>query len=105
MKGFSQIYQVDYDETFAPVVKWDSIHILLTLAARFDLKIHQMDVKTTFLNSNLEHAIYMELPPGSPDYGVDGVIWKLKRSLYGLKQTSRSWYQKAKEEFAQLGFT
>ena len=48
-KGFSQIYQVDYDETFTPVVKWDSIHILLMLAAQYDLKVHQMDVKTVFL--------------------------------------------------------
>src|SRR5258708_88914 len=99
VKGFSQIYQVDYDETFAPVVKWDSIRILLTLATRFDLEIHQMDVKTAFLNSDLKHAIYMEPPPGSPDYGANGVVWKLERSLYGLKQASRAWYQKAKEEF------
>ena len=104
-KGFSQVYQVDYDETFAPVVKWDSIRILLALAARFDLEINQMDVKTAFLNGNLEHAIYMEPPPGSPDYGADGVIWKLKKSLYGLKQASRSWYQKVKDEFGHLSFT
>src|SRR5258708_3509154 len=64
-----------------------------------------MDVKTTFLNSDLKHAIYMEPPPGSPDYGANGVLLKLQRSLYCLKQASRAWYQKAKEEFGQLGFT
>ena len=64
-----------------------------------------MDVKTAFLNSNLEHTIYMEPPPGSSDYGRDGIVWKLERSLYGLKQASRAWYQKAKEEFGQLSFT
>jgi len=64
-----------------------------------------MDVKTAFLNGDLEHAIYMEPPPGSPDYGANSVVWKLERSLYGLKQASRAWYQKAKEEFGQLGFT
>ncbi len=105
VKGFSQIYQVDYDETFAPVVKWDSIHILLVLTARYDLEVHQMDVKTAFLNGDLDHSIYMEPPPGSADYGSKGVVWKLEKSLYGLKQASRSWYQKAKEEFGRLGFT
>src|SRR5260221_209004 len=59
-KGFSQIYQVNYDETFTPVVKWDSICILLMLTAQYDLKVHQMDVKTVFLNGDLDHAIYME---------------------------------------------
>ncbi len=83
-KGFSQVYQVNYDETFAPVVKWDSICILLTLAAQYNLEVHQMDVKTVFLNSDLDHAIYMEPPPGSANYGSKGVVWKLKKSLYGL---------------------
>src|SRR5260370_11145993 len=68
-KGFSQEYQIDYDETFAPVVKWDSIHILLALAAQFDLEVHQMDVKTAFLNGDLEHSIYMEPPARSINYG------------------------------------
>ena len=103
-KGFSQIYQINYDKTFAPVVKWDSIHILLALTAQYDLEVHQMDVKMAFLNSDLDHAIYMEPPPGSANYRSKGVVWKLKKSLYGLKQASRSWYQKAKDEFGCLGF-
>ena len=59
-KGFSQSYLVDYEETFAPVVKWVSICILLTLATHLDLEVHQMDVKTAFLNRELEHTIYMD---------------------------------------------
>ncbi len=87
-KGFSQIYTIDYEETFAPVVKWVSIHILLTLATRFDLDVHRMDVKMAFLNGNLEHDIFMQPPPGSADYGQKNIIWKLQKSLYGLKQAS-----------------
>ena len=104
-KGFSQEYQINYDETFAPVVKWDSIQILLALAACFDLEVDQMDVKTAFLNSDLEHSIYMEPPPGSMDYGQPNIVWQLQKSLYGLKQASHAWYQKAKQEFENLGFT
>jgi hypothetical protein len=87
------------------VVKWTSIQILLALATHLDLEVHQMDVKTAFLNGDLEHSIYMEPPTGSADYGRPGIVWKLKKSLYGLKQASRSWYQKVKEEFTKLGFT
>ncbi len=90
MKGFSQSYQVNYDETFTPVIKWDSICILLNLAACLDLEIHQMDIKTAFLNGDLNHTIYMEPPPGSADFGTPGIVWKLEKSLYGLKQ-ALSW--------------
>ena len=87
-KGFNQIYAIDYNETFAPVIKWSSIRILLTLATQSDLEVHQMDVKTAFLNGDLEHEIFMSPPPGCADYGRKDIIWKLKKSLYGLKQAS-----------------
>jgi hypothetical protein len=86
VKGFSQVYAIDYDETFAPVVKWTSIQVLLS--AHLDLEVHQMDVKTAFLNGDLEHEIYMEPPPGCADYGQPDTVWKLEKSLYGLKQAS-----------------
>src|SRR5260221_185174 len=104
VKGFSQAYQINYDETFTPVIKWDSIHILLTLAAQLNLEIHQMDVKTAFLNGDLDHTIFMDPPPGSANFGIPNVVWKLEKSLYGLKQVLHAWYQKAKQEFSQLGF-
>ena len=103
-KGFNQVYSIDYDETFAPVVKWVSIRILLALAARLDLEVHQMDVKTAFLNGELEHEIFMSPPPGCPDYGSKDVVWKLEKSLYGLKQSSRAWYTKAKTELHKPQF-
>ena len=64
-----------------------------------------MDIKTAFLNRDLEHIIYMESPPGSSDFGSPDIIWKLEKSLYGLKQASCVWYQKAWEEFNCIGFT
>src|SRR5258708_4711904 len=105
MKGFSQVYHIDYEETFTPVAKWVSIRILLAIAMRLDLEVHQMDIKMAFLNSDLEHSIYMRPPPGSLDYGSQKMVWKLKKSLYGLKQVSHAWYQKAKVEFEKIGFT
>src|SRR5260370_21368748 len=105
VKGFSQAYLIDYDETFAPVIKWVSICILLALAAQLNLEVHQMDVKTAFLNRDLEHIIYMEPPPGCVDFGSSGIIWKLEKSLYGLKQASHAWYEKAQDKFNCLSFS
>jgi hypothetical protein len=103
-KGFSQVYEIDYSETFAPVVKWSSIRILLALAARLDLEVHQMDVTMAFLNGELEHEIFMQPPPGSADHGRSDIVWKLEKSLYGLKQASCAWYLKAKQELTKIGF-
>ena len=97
-------YSVDYEETFTPVVKWVSIQILLTLAAHLDLEVHQMDVKTAFLNGDLKHEIFMHPPPGCANGGND-VVWKLQKSLYGLKQASQLWYMKVKNELRKLTFS
>ena len=103
-QGFTQVHGIDYTETFAPVAKFTSIRALLALAAKLDLEIHQMDVKSAFLNGDLEEEIYMSPPPGFPP-ASDGYVWKLKKSLYGLKQASREWYKKVRTEFESLGFT
>jgi len=63
-RGFTQTFGVDYNETFAPIAKFVSIHCILALAAIEDMEIHQMDIKTTFLNGDLEEEIYMEQPQG-----------------------------------------
>jgi len=96
---------IDYEETFTPVVKWVSIRILLTLAAHLDLEVHQMDIKTAFLNRDLEHEIFMHPPPGCAEYGGNNMVWRLEKSLYGLKQASWSWYMKAKNELLKLAFS
>jgi Reverse transcriptase (RNA-dependent DNA polymerase) len=100
-RGFTQIEGIDYTETFAPVAKFTSIRTLLALAAHQNLELHQMDVKTAFLNGDLNEEIYMNLPPG---FRKPNVIWKLKKGLYGLKQASREWYKKIRTEFEALDF-
>ena len=92
-KGFSQKYGVDYEETFAPVAKFTSIRILLSLSAKYKLTVHQMDVKTSVLNGLLDEDIYMAQPDGFIDEVKPDHVCQLKRSLYGLKQSPRMWNQ------------
>jgi hypothetical protein len=92
-RGFTQTYGVDYNETFALVAKFVSIHCILALAAIEDMEIHQMDVKITFLNGDLEKEIYMEQPEGFTQEG-EHLVCKLHKSLHGLKQSPRAWNQK-----------
>lgn len=86
-KGFTQIPGQDFNYTFAPVARWESIRLLLALAAELDMTLRQVDVKTAFLNGPLDEEIYMRKPsilgPG---------FWRLLRGLYGLKQAGRQWY-------------
>jgi hypothetical protein len=84
VKGFTQTYGVDYNEIFALVAKFVSIRCILALAAIEDMEIHQMDVKTAFLNGDLEEEIYMEQPEGFTQEG-EHLVCKLHKSLYGLK--------------------
>ena len=93
-KGFSQKEGIDYTETFAPVAKFCSIRALLALAAQQDMEIHQMDVKTAFLNGDIDVDIYMKQPQGYVIKGKEDYVCKLHKSLYGLKQAGRAWYQK-----------
>ena len=92
-RGFTQTEGVDYHETYAPVVKMTSIRVLLSIVAIHDLELHQMDVKTAFLNGHLEEEIYMQQPEGFIARGNEHLVCKLKRTLYGLKQSPRVWYQ------------
>jgi transposase InsO family protein len=104
-KGYSQKEGIDYTETFAPVAKFASIRALLALAAHYDLEVHQMDVKTAFLNGDLEEDIYMVQPEGFVKTGQENMVCKLNKSLYGLKQASRAWYQKMDEALLKLHFS
>ena len=103
-KGFKQILGVDYDETFSPVAMFKSIRILLAIAAFHDYEIWQMDVKTAFLNGNLEEDVYMTQPEGFEDPKNAGRVCKLLKSIYGLKQASRSWNLRFDEEVKKLDF-
>ena len=103
-KGFSQKRGTDYDETFAPVAKFTSIRILFSLAAKYSLSLHQMDVKTAFLNGLLGDDIYMVQPDGHIDGDHPDFVCQLKRSLYGLKQSPRMWNQTIDKFMLELDF-
>ncbi|KAK8708413.1 hypothetical protein V6N13_059455 [Hibiscus sabdariffa] len=103
-KGFRQIHGVDYDETFSPVAMIKSIRILLAVAAFHDYEIWQMDVKTAFLNGKLEEDVYMTQPEGFVTPENAGKVCKLQRSIYGLKQASRSWNLHFNEAIQEFGF-
>ena len=87
-KGFTQKEGIDYKETFSPVSKKDSLRIIMTLVAHFDLELQKMDVKTAFLNGNLEEEVYMKQPEGFSCSSGEHLVCKLKKSIYGLKQAS-----------------
>ncbi|KAG3088370.1 hypothetical protein PI125_g18375 [Phytophthora idaei] len=104
IKGFLQEYGIDYNEIFSQVIRMEVLRPLLTIAALLDLEIHQMDVKTAFLNGFLEEEIYMAQPEGFKIPGKEHLVCKLLKSLYGLKQAPRVWYQTLSAFLESLGF-
>jgi hypothetical protein len=103
-KGYSQVEGIDFGEIFSPVAKLTSIRFILSIAAAFDLEVEQMDVKTTFLHGDLEEEIYMKQPEGFVVKGKKELVCKLKKSLYGLKQSPGMWYQKFDTYILELRF-
>ncbi|KAL9247573.1 hypothetical protein vseg_020991 [Gypsophila vaccaria] len=103
-KGFTQVQGLHYDQIFAPVMMLRSIRIILAIAAFHDYEIWQMDVKTAFLNGYLEEELYIIQPEGFTDPKYPKKVCKLKRSIYGLKQVSRSWNHRFDEVIKQNGF-
>ncbi|CAL2274253.1 unnamed protein product [Prunus armeniaca] len=104
-KGFTQKEGIDYSETFSPVSTKDAFRIIMALTAQYDLFLHQMDVKTTFLNGRLDEEIYMVQPEGFIKEGEEHLVCKLKKSIYGLNQASRQWYLRFDEVVSSQGFT
>ena len=93
-KGFRQRENIDFFDTYSPVTRITSIRVLISLAAVYNLIVHQMDVKTAFLNGELEEEIYMEQPEGFVVHGQESKVCKLDKSLYGLKQAPKQWHEK-----------
>ena len=102
-QGFSQKYGIDYDETFSPVVRFESIRTIIALAATFKLKLNQMDVKTAFSNGELKEDIYMQQPEGFVVKESEKLVCRLKRSIYGLKQSARCWNTELDYHLKEMG--
>nr|GEY38976.1 hypothetical protein [Tanacetum cinerariifolium] len=97
-KGYTQLYGVDYEGTFLPVADIRAIRILVSIAAYYDYEIWQIDVKTAFLDGYLDEDVYMVQPEGFVDPNHLRKVCKLQRSIYGLKQASRSWNKRFDEQ-------
>ncbi|CAL8078783.1 unnamed protein product, partial [Prunus armeniaca] len=104
-KGYSQKPGVDYNETFAPVARLDTIRTLIALAAQKGWQLYQLDVKSAFLNGVLEEEVYVDQPEGFVMKGSESKVYKLHKALYGLKQAPRAWYSEIDGYFAECGFT
>ena len=102
-KGYKQQAGVDFVEVFAPTSKYSTLRALLALAAAEDLEVHQLDIKTAFLNGELEETVYMQQPPGYEE-GEPGTYCHLQRALYGLRQAPRSWHTRLSRELESHGF-
>ncbi|GAA0159622.1 transmembrane signal receptor [Lithospermum erythrorhizon] len=103
-KGYSQREGVDYTEVFAPVAKMDTVRMILSIAAHKNWKIYQLDVKSAFLQGEIEEEVYVSQPPGFEVIGKEDHVYKLHKALYGLKQAPRAWFSKIEAHFMKTGF-
>ncbi|KAL8107926.1 hypothetical protein AgCh_024361 [Apium graveolens] len=103
-KGFNQKEGIDYYDTFSPVVKPCTIRMILSLSVSRKWPIHQLDVQNAFLHGNLNEEVYMRQPPGYIDQRFPDYVCKLIKSIYGLKQASRTWYQRLSSYLLEIGF-
>lgn len=103
-RGFQQKFDVDYTETSAPVVRYDSLRVILALVTHQDLEMMQFDIKTAFLYGDLEETIYMKIPEGLKVKDSDNALCKLNKSLYGLKQAPRCWNKKFNDFLKRFDF-
>lgn len=101
-RGFSQKKGFDFTETYSPVAKLDTLRVMLAIANQERMSVHQMDVRTAFLNGVLSEDIYMTQPEGM--HQENGLVCKLNKSIYGLKQASKAWNDKFHDFVTKLGF-
>lgn len=103
-KGYHQQQDIDYEDTFGPVIKSTTIRIVLGLAVNNDWPVRQIDVNTAFLQGHLNEEVFMAQPPGFSDSDRPSHVCRLKKAIYGLKQAPRAWYSELKTFLLQSGF-
>ncbi len=101
-RGFTQQFGIDYEDTFAPVIRFESLRVLFALAAREKMLIHIMDAQNAYLNSDLDKEIYMEVPEGVE--ASSNEVCLLLKSIYGLKQSANLWNKKITSTLQSIGF-
>ncbi|WJX23769.1 hypothetical protein P8452_12958 [Trifolium repens] len=103
-QGYTQIEGLEFEETFAPVARLESIRLLLGVACILKFKLYQMDVKSAFLNGYLQEEVYVEQPKGFVDPEHPNYVYKLKKALYGLKQAPKAWYERLTQFLEEQGY-
>ncbi|GJU71524.1 retrovirus-related pol polyprotein from transposon TNT 1-94 [Tanacetum coccineum] len=93
---YNQQESIDYDETYAPVARLESIRILLAIACANDFKLYHLDIKSAFLNGFINEEVYVAQPSGFIDFERPNYVYKLKKALFGLKQSPKAWYDRLK---------
>jgi len=105
-KGYTQIFGLDYGDTFSPLAKMASVHLFIAMTALQQWPLYHLDIKNAFLNGDLHEEIYMEQPVGFIAQGESsGMVCRLRKSLYCLKQSPRAWFGKFSNVFQQFGVT
>jgi hypothetical protein len=103
-QGYSQVEDLDFEETFAPIAYFEAIRILLAFTASNGFKLYQMDVKSDFLNSVIQEDVYIRQPSGFESPKYPDRVYKLSKALYGLKQAPRAWYARLKTFLSEHGY-
>jgi len=104
-KGYVQKKGIDFKEVFAPVARLDTVRLILTLAANRGWQVHHLDVKTAFLNGDLEEEVYVSQPEGFEEKAKEKHVVKLSKALHGLRQAPRAWNVKLDKSLKTLKFT
>lgn len=103
-KGYAQRHGVDYTEVFAPVARFDTIRMILAMAAQSSWEVFQLDVKSAFLHGELKEEVFVQQPEGFTKKGEEEKVYRLRKALYGLKQAPRAWYSRIEAYFTREGF-